>query len=346
MNSELGIDFSNSELRIPNSELTMRFLAIIILAIAVIAAAFHYAKPLPSTNFDESFLPKADYVKYVAAGNDASVAGLFWIKGLTELGDSFLSGKEYTYLSHVANLCTELDSLFYTPYYFVSAITPMDSKDTTDYVVMRRALKLYPDQWRLAVSHALRLSKGPYPNKTAAANVMRPYFDYPDPKIPNHIRTLYRSFELDTMQTEIALEADDATFVNGAYKAAYDAYSQEYYDEKGYSQDEIVKHLMDSPDRTVAFLASQLSTDERYDLSIKNLRDAMMSKGSWLTKFVPKAILVFQACRLENKENSLKESLREAQNEGDQAMELEIMTSLVRLRKAIKAVKVRLGREK
>ena len=143
-----------------------------------------------------------------------------------------------------------------------------------------------------------------------------------------------------------ALEADDATFVNGAYKAAYDAYSQEYYDEKGYSQDEIVKHLMDSPDRTVAFLASQLSTDERYDLSIKNLRDAMMSKGSWLTKFVPKAILVFQACRLEDKENSLKESLREAQNEGDQAMELEIMTSLVRLRKAIKAVKVRLGREK
>ena len=143
-----------------------------------------------------------------------------------------------------------------------------------------------------------------------------------------------------------ALEADDATFVNGAYKAAYDAYSQEYYDEKGYSQDEIVKHLMDSPDRTVAFLASQLSTDERYDLTVKNLRDAMMSKGSWLTKFVPKAILVFQACRLEDKENSLKESLREAQNEGDQAMELEIMTSLVRLRKAIKAVKVRLGREK
>ena len=119
---------------------------------------------------------------------------------------SFLSGKEYTYLSHVANLCTELDSLFYTPYYFVSAITPMDSKDTTDYVVMRRALKLYPDQWRLAVSHALRLSKGPYPNKTAAANVMRPYFDSPDTTIPPHIRMMYKTFELDTMQTETAIE--------------------------------------------------------------------------------------------------------------------------------------------
>ena len=184
----------------------MRYLVCLILAIAVVAFAFHYAKPLPSTNFDESFLPKADYVKYIAAGNDASVAGLFWIKGLTELGDSFLSGKEYTYLSHVANLCTELDSLFYTPYYFVSAVTPMDSRDTTDYAVMRRALRLYPEQWRLAVAHALRLSKGPFPNKTAAANVMRPYFDSPDTTIPAHIRTIYRTFELDTMQTEMAVE--------------------------------------------------------------------------------------------------------------------------------------------
>ena len=184
----------------------MRYLICLVLAIAVVAFAFHCAKPLPGTNFDESFLPKAEYVKYVAAGNDASVAGLFWIKGLTELGDSFLSGKEYAYLSHVANLCTELDSLFYTPYYFVSAITPMDSRDTTDYAVMRRALRIYPEQWRLAVAHALRLSKGPFHNNTEAANVMRPYFDSPDTTIPPHIRTIYRTFELDTMQTEMAIE--------------------------------------------------------------------------------------------------------------------------------------------
>lgn len=184
----------------------MRYLICLVLAIVVVALALHYAKPLPSTNFDESFLPKADYVKYVAAGNDASVAGLFWIKGLTELGESYLTGKEYAYLSHVANLCTELDSLFYTPYYFVSAVTPMDSRDTTDYAVMRRALRLYPEQWRLAVAHALRLSKGPFPNNAEAANVMRPYFDSPDTTIPSHIRTIYRTFELDTMQTETAVE--------------------------------------------------------------------------------------------------------------------------------------------
>jgi len=184
----------------------MRFLVPIVLAVAVIALAFNLAKPLPSTNFDESFLPKASSVKYVAAGHDASVAGLFWIKGLTELGESYLTGKEYAYLSHVANLCTELDSLFFTPYYFVGSITPTDTRDTTDFVVMRRAVRLFPEEWRLAVGFALRLSKGPYPDKKAAADVMRPYFDYPDSTIPEHIRTMYRTFELDLEQTETAIE--------------------------------------------------------------------------------------------------------------------------------------------
>jgi len=184
----------------------MRFLVSIVLAVALIAVAFNFAKPLPDTHADETFLPKPSTVKYLAAGNDASVAGLLWIKGLTELGESYLTGKEYTYLSHVANLATELDTLFYTPYYFVSSVTPMDSRDTTDYVVLRRAVRIFPEQWRVAVAFALRLSKGPYPDKRAAADVMRPYFDSPDTTIPEHIRMMYRTFELDLEQTETALE--------------------------------------------------------------------------------------------------------------------------------------------
>ena len=184
----------------------MRYLVVLIFAVAVVALAFRQAPDLPGTNFDESFLPKASSVKYVAAGNDASVAGLFWIKGLTELGESYLTGKEYAYLNHVGNLCTELDSLFFTPYYFISGVTSVDSQDTTDFIVLRRAIRNYPEQWRLAVALALRLSRGPYANKTAAADVMRPYFDSPDTTIPAHIRTMYRSFELDQEQTETALE--------------------------------------------------------------------------------------------------------------------------------------------
>ena len=184
----------------------MRFLVPIILAVAVIAVAFNFAKPLPDKFTEDSFLPKASSVKYLAAGNDASFAGLLWIKGLTSLGESFLSGKEYNHLSHVANLCTELDSLFYTPYYFVGSITPIDTQDTTDFIVMRRALRNFPDHWRLAVGFALRLSKGPYPDPRAAADVMRPYFDSPDTTIPQHIRLMYSTFELDAEQTETALE--------------------------------------------------------------------------------------------------------------------------------------------
>ena len=203
----------------------MRFLAAIIVAIAVIAVAFHFAKPLPGTNFDESFLPKASTVHYVAAGHDASVAGLFWIKGLTELGESYLTGKEYAYLGHVAELSTSLDSLFYTPYYFVGGVTPIDAPDTSDFSVLRRASRVYPDKWRLSLYYALRLARGPHPNKTEAANVMRKYFDSPDTTIPDHIRTIYRSFELDSMQTETALE----TILNDVMQPRFKKFRVSFY---------------------------------------------------------------------------------------------------------------------
>ena len=141
-----------------------------------------------------------------------------------------------------------------------------------------------------------------------------------------------------------ALEEDNAHFSNSVYKAAYDAYADDYYE--GYTQDEIVKHLLDGPDRNIAYVASQLSTAESYELTIKNLRNAMMSRGSWLTKFVPKAILVFQNCRLEDRENALKQDLAQAQKESDSGRILSVMNELIEVRKAMKAVKVRLGREK
>lgn len=184
----------------------MRFLACLVFAIALIALAFHFAKPLPGVNFDESFLPKASSVKYIAAGENETAAGLFWIKGLTELGESYLTGKEYAYLGHVANLATELDSLFYTPYSFVSSVVPNESQDTSDLQVLRRALVAYPDDWRLAVCAALRFSRGPTQDNRAAAAAVKRFFASPDTTIPEHIRLLYRSFELKGEQTETALE--------------------------------------------------------------------------------------------------------------------------------------------
>lgn len=141
-----------------------------------------------------------------------------------------------------------------------------------------------------------------------------------------------------------ALEGDNSQFANSVFRKVYEAYSKDYYE--GYSQDEIVKRLMDGEDRDMAYVAAQLSTDERYDLSVKNLRQSMMSKGSWLTIYVPKAILVYQQSRLEDKENELKERLGEAQAATDDDRVLEIMQEMLKVQKALKMVKVRLGREK
>ncbi len=88
-----------------------------------------------------------------------------------------------------------------------------------------------------------------------------------------------------------ALAGDEAGFANSAYRKTYEAYSQGYYD--GFSQDEIVKHMLDGADRTVAYVTAQLSTDEQYDLSIKNLRDAMMFKDFKLLYGFVAILIVF-----------------------------------------------------
>ncbi len=141
-----------------------------------------------------------------------------------------------------------------------------------------------------------------------------------------------------------ALEGDNSQFINTVFRKAYEAYSKDYYE--GYSQEEIVKRMMDGQDRDVAYVAAQLSTDERYDLSIDKLRNSMMAKTSWLTLYVPKAILVFQKCRLENREEELRESLRQAQSASDGDRIMEIMQDILKVQKALKVVKVRLGRER
>lgn len=207
----------------------MRYLVTLILSVLVIAVAFYFAKPLPNTQFDESFMPKANYVRYIAAGNNSTVAGLFWIKALTNLGESYFTGTEFAYLGHIADLCTELDSLFYTPYYVVGGISAMDSPDTSDFKVFRRGIRIFPEDWRLALYYALRLANGPHPDKKAAADVMRPYFDSPDSTIPPHIRTIYRTFELDTMQMEMAVASIIEDAMQPRYKAFIESLSNKMF---------------------------------------------------------------------------------------------------------------------
>lgn len=184
----------------------MRHVIGILLSTAIIALAFHFARPLADLPQKEEFLPKANYAKAIAVGHNVTATGLFWISGLIDLGDSYISGASYSWLSHVGNLSTELDSLFYTPYTVVGSVTNTDDTDTTDFNVMRRAIRVYPDDWRLAIYFALRLANGPTHNYAEAADVMRRFSTNPDTTIPPHIKTIYRNFELNAMQTEMAIE--------------------------------------------------------------------------------------------------------------------------------------------
>jgi hypothetical protein len=54
---------------------------------------------------------------------------------------------------------------------------------------------------------------------------MRKYFDSPDTTIPDHIRTIYRSFEIDEMQTETALE----TVLNDVMQPRFKKFRASFY---------------------------------------------------------------------------------------------------------------------
>ena len=136
-----------------------------------------------------------------------------------------------------------------------------------------------------------------------------------------------------------SLEADGIAFANKAFRNTYDAYMKEY--DEGYGQDEIVRSLLNSPDRTVAFVTAELSM-EKHQLTVKNFEEALTTKSSWLVNFVPKAILVYAEKRIEDRMSTLIRSLATAPDEE----QIAIMTEMQKLSAAQKRVKVRLGRER
>ena len=136
-----------------------------------------------------------------------------------------------------------------------------------------------------------------------------------------------------------SLEADGISFSNKAFREAYDAYMREY--DEGYEQDEIIRTLLNSPDRTVAFVAAELSM-EKHQLTVKNFEQALTTTSSWLVNFVPKAILVYAEKRIEDRMAGLIKSLATAPEEEQTA----IMAEMQKLSAAQKRVKVKIGREK
>ena len=106
-----------------------------------------------------------------------------------------------------------------------------------------------------------------------------------------------------------AFETDDHQLANSIYRRIYDMYFKLYDGDSTLSQDDIVKTLMDGPDRSVADMVADM-TQEKYKLSVKNFEDSMTARSTYLVHTVPRTILAYQTKRLEVQGWELKDSLK------------------------------------
>ena len=135
-----------------------------------------------------------------------------------------------------------------------------------------------------------------------------------------------------------SLDADGSELINTAYAKTYSEYMMRY--DSGESQKDIVTALLNSEDRTVAFVVSQLSM-ERYRLTIKNFENSLTTTSSWLVNFVPKLLVYYADRKIESQLVSLRNSLASA----DADMQEGILREIVRFQTLQLKIKERLKKD-
>ncbi|MCL2284188.1 MAG: hypothetical protein FWC26_12805 [Fibromonadales bacterium] len=199
------------------SKLTVAFLLAAVASLSLAYLGFAKSPGLPEIKEADAFVPRAETAKWMSLGHNSSAASLFWISGIIAFSETMFDGKTFKWLSHVADASTRLDSMFKTPYTFVAAITANSEPDTTDYALLRRGVKTFQDDWRLAVSVAFRFANGPGKNYAYAAEIMKPFES--DTNAPQHIRNTARTFELKAMPLDVAIIQIIDDFLNPDYKS-------------------------------------------------------------------------------------------------------------------------------
>ena len=105
------------------------------------------------------------------------------------------------------------------------------------------------------------------------------------------------------------LEADGYSFVNTIYKQIFDAYFTFYDTDHQLDQEGIVRRIVGDENQEMGARALQMTLEE-YRLSVRNFQDSMTNIATKLAVFVPKAIMVYKAKRLQEKNRALTEQLR------------------------------------
>ena len=133
--------------------------------------------------------------------------------------------------------------------------------------------------------------------------------------------------------------SDGSQMANGAYAAVYETYMALY--EEGWSQDEIVRRLLDAPDRRVAAVAAELST-EKYRLTVQAFENALTTTASWLVVQLPRSILNYAERRMQDRYETLRRSLPDAAPDDEAA----ILQEMVKIQAAQRRIRRKMGREK
>ena len=135
-----------------------------------------------------------------------------------------------------------------------------------------------------------------------------------------------------------ALAADGVAFENKAYRDTYEAYFALY--EKGLPQEDAVRELLNGEDRTVAFVAANLS-GEKYALTVRHFEESLTTRDSWLVNYVPRAILTYHIKRLTFKGDMLTRELSGASPE----RVTEILAELGKISSMKKKISEKIGRK-
>ncbi|MBR6346930.1 MAG: DNA primase [Bacteroidales bacterium] len=138
---------------------------------------------------------------------------------------------------------------------------------------------------------------------------------------------------------DAALAGDGSTFSNTVYQDVYDAYFKLM--DEGLKQVDIIRRLLDSPDRNVAYATGQLS-EQQYQITVQNFKDSLTTNDSWLVKYVPRAILAYQEKRCQKQIRILRSKLSGASADE----QTDILRMIGRLNSAIQKINENLGREK
>ena len=133
--------------------------------------------------------------------------------------------------------------------------------------------------------------------------------------------------------------SDGTQMANSAYAAVYSAYMALY--EEGWGQDEIVRRLLDAPDRKVAAVAAELST-EKYRLTVQAFESALTTTASWLVAQLPRSILNYAERRMQDRCETLRRSLPEAAPDEEAA----ILQEIIKVQAAQRRIRQKMGREK